>query len=247
MSASVSSASDTTSTTLSSASSAVSPFLSCASHTASTALCSASSTAKSAVSTASESAFALSDFAKEKLFTTSSFFTSLTTLVTVIALIGGAFYFMGYGDGVARWWAERHNKTTAIPKENMGSENAQGASEREFPFPPWPAHRYLDSNHGAFCPSADDKKTRSYWRRNPADSLALRFQIGHIQIGYPSSPAHGFPAAITGPRPSCILRSSIHPRIFNVIVPPGYVPRLNVDCSCLSCTRPVSLSPVIRT
>jgi hypothetical protein len=42
---------------------------------------------------------------------------------------------MGYGDGVARWWAERHNKTSAIPKENMGSENVQGAFEREFPFP----------------------------------------------------------------------------------------------------------------
>ncbi|KAK5456938.1 hypothetical protein LTS15_004718 [Exophiala xenobiotica] len=90
---------------------------------------SASSAVSSAYASASAKA-ATSNNPNTGMSTTGIIFTSLTVILTLLALVAGTIYFTGYADDVAEWWAKRYYKAKAIAEvkvlENVGSEKVEG-------------------------------------------------------------------------------------------------------------------------
>ncbi|EXJ94797.1 hypothetical protein A1O1_03195 [Capronia coronata CBS 617.96] len=102
----------------------------------SSSLSSAKSAASSALSSASASATAKAysgSGSGSGMSTTGTIFTSITAILTILAVAAAGIYFAGYADDVAEWFAKKYYKGKAIAEvkvfENAGSEKLQSMAK----------------------------------------------------------------------------------------------------------------------
>jgi hypothetical protein len=121
---------------------------------------SASSAVSSAYASASAKA-ATSNNPNTGMSTTGIIFTSLTVIITLLALVAGTIYFTGYADDVAEWWAKRYYKAKAIAEvkvlENVGSEKVEGMMKGMLLFPSFPSAQICPKQH-LFSPCSNCPK-----------------------------------------------------------------------------------------